>query len=225
MYINQIADTETRHDNETLSKQEMIQEMCAIKKPISITSQCRLIYWIYLVTNGICFYGYFKFRFHEQPLSTIIMYSALIITTSLLLSTALCSVMKRRRCVEYRKANYFVGTGHFEEMQTETEHQCMISCVRRHPCMAFNYHAVHKICILLPEVGCMAPGQGDNSGYVFVHLTTCKLQPVNTSVRPTDHHWYWSITDDPNIDFIVLTGFSTLYVSRMLYRGYYLPGW
>ena len=102
----------------------------------------------------------------------------------------------------------------------------MVNCVRHHTCMAFNYHAVNKTCIFLPEVECMLPGPDDSSGYVFVHLTPCKMQAVYTSVRPADHNWYWSNTENPNTDLIVIPARSyNRYVSRLLYRGYYLPGW
>ena len=114
-------------------------------------------------------------------------------------------------------------------MCAETEHRCMIKCVRHHPCMAFNYHAINKTCVLLPEVECIPPSPDNGSGYVyvFVHLTACKFQSVYTSVRPADRNWYWSISDNPidNTDVILLPGTTTRYVGTMLYRDYSLPGW
>ena len=156
--------------------------------------------------------------------SKMVMHTAWIIEMSLLIISVLCSTTKRWRCVEYRKENYFLGGRPLDETRTETEHHCMISCVRRDPCNAFNYHTVNQTCILLLDVECMLPAPDNNSGYVFVHLSACKFQPVYTSVRPTDRNWYWSITDNPNTDVIVLRGHITRYVGRMMYRGCYFPG-
>ena len=154
-------------------------------------------------------------------------YAVWMIKSTFLLSAVFCSVTKRRGCVEYRKENYFVATGHLEEIYTATERQCMKNCMWHRPCTAFNYHAVNKLCILLPGLECMTPNPENSSGYVFVHLTTCKFQPVYTSVRPADRNWYWSTTDNlgENTGFVVLPGGLTRWVSRVLYRGYYLPGW
>ena len=156
----------------------------------------------------------------------MMMYAALVIKTSLLVGTALCLTTKRRLCVEFRKENYFIGGEHLELKRTETENLCMTSCARYHPCMAFNCHAVNQTCILLPEVECMPLRAPDNSsGYVFVHLSSCKFQPVYTSVRPADGNWYWSNADNPSTEVVILIGKVTRYASRMLYRGYYLLGW
>ena len=103
----------------------------------------------------------------------------------------------------------------------------MASCVRRHPCTAFNYHIMNKTCILMPEVKCMTPSSLNNPGYLFVHLQACTSQPVWFSVRPADHGWHWVTTDDPshNVAIVNVPGSTTRQVSRTLYRGYYLPGW
>ena len=104
---------------------------------------------------------------------------------------------------------------------------CMTSCVRRDPCMAFNYHVLNKTCMLMPEVKCMDPSLRNNSWYLFVHLQTCRQEPIWLSVRPVDQNWYWVITTDPskNADIIHFLARITRYVSRTLYRGHYLPGW
>ena len=127
--------------------------------------------------------------------------------------------VEEKICVEYRKYNYCVGRGQLKEMHAETEHRCMIKCVRHHPCMAFNYHAINKTCVLLPEVECIPPSPDNGSGYVyvFVHLTACNFQSVYTSVRPADRNWYWSISDNPsdNTDVILLPGTTTRYVGTI----------
>ena len=150
-----------------------------------------------------------------------------VITLHLLLSPGSCSVTKRRLCIEYKKENYSAKSRHIAQLYTETENKCMVSCVRRHPCMAFNYHAVNKTCILMPRLTCMAPSSLSDSWYLFVHLQSCKLEPVWFSVRPVDRNWKWIIIKHPknDADTVKLTGSYTRYVSRTLYRGYYLPGW
>ena len=112
-------------------------------------------------------------------------------------------------------------------LHADTEPKCMVNCVRRYPCMAYNYHAEEKTCILMAEMWCMAPSSLNHTSYLFAHLHPCKLQTVWYSVRPADHNWYWVTTDDPrnNADIIKLPGYDARYVSRTLYQGYYLPGW
>ena len=150
-----------------------------------------------------------------------------IITLFLLHNLGNCLTTKRRLCVEYKKENYLAKSEHITTVHADTEGKCIASCVRRHPCMAFNYHIINKTCILMPEVKCMTPSSLNNPGYLFVHLQACKLQPVWFSVRPADHGWHWVTTDDPgkNVDIINVPGTIKSYVSRTLYRGYYLPGW
>ena len=102
----------------------------------------------------------------------------------------------------------------------------MIKCMRHDRCMAFNYHAVKKTCILMRKMLCMSPSPLNNTRYLFVHSYPCKGQPVWSSVRPEERSWSWVTTDDPrnNADIMKLPGVNNLYVSRTLYHGYYLPG-
>ena len=150
-----------------------------------------------------------------------------VITLFLLQCPGNCLTTKRRLCVEYKIENYMEESDHIAKVHADTEGKCMASCVRRDPCMAFNYHRIDKTCILMPEVKCMAPSSRNNSWYLFVLLQTCQLRPVWFSVRLADRSWRWVITDDPgnNADIINVPGSTTRYVSRILYRGYYLPGW
>ena len=150
-----------------------------------------------------------------------------VITILLLLIPAICSVTKRRLCVEYKKENYFVEGKHIVTLHADAEQKCMVNCVRRNPCMAFNYHAKEKTCILMPKVRCMVPSPLANTSYLLVHLHPCKLQPVWYSVRPVARSWYWVTTDDPsnNVNIIKLQGNDLRYIGRVLYQGFYLPGW
>ena len=151
-----------------------------------------------------------------------------VLTLVLLLSAVDCSMKKRRLCIEYKKENYFAKGQYITNVYAETENKCMISCVRRHPCMAFNYHVKNKTCILMPAVKCMASTSPNSSWYLFVHLQFCRQLPVWFSVRPADRGWYWVPTDDPSNDTVLVelnSAISIRYVSRTLYRGYYPPGW
>ena len=149
-----------------------------------------------------------------------------VIMLYFLLSPGNCAIKKRRLCIEYKKENYLATSRHIAKLHAETENKCMVSCVRRPPCMAFNYHAVSKTCILMPRLTCMAPNSLSDSWYLFVHLQSCTLQPVWFSVRPADRNWGWIIKNPKNdAGTVKLTGSYTRYVSRALYRGYYLPGW
>ena len=151
-----------------------------------------------------------------------------VITLFLLQNPGNCLTTKRRLCVEYKKENYLEKSKHITTAHADTAGKCLASCVRRYPCMAFNYHIINKTCILMRKVNCMAPSSLNNPGYLFVHLQACKSQPVWFSVRPTDRGWHWVTTDDPanNTDIInVPDGTTNRYISRTLYRGYYLPGW
>ena len=150
-----------------------------------------------------------------------------IITLFLLQNAGDCLTTKRRLCVEYKKENYLDKSEYITTVHADTEGKCMASCVRRYPCMAFNYHIINKTCILMRRVNCMAPSSLNNPGYLFVHLQACKLQSVWFSVRPADRGWHWVTTDDPgkNADIINVPGSFDRYVSRTLYRGHYLPGW
>ena len=154
-------------------------------------------------------------------------YDSWVIISLLLISPVNCAVIKRRLCIEYKKENYLINSDSITTINANTEHKCMVSCVRRYPCMAFNYHAVKKTCILMAEIGCLPPHSFNDSSYLFAHLQPCKVQPVWYSVRPPDRGWYWVTTDDPNknSDLIQLPGPKTRYVTRTLYKGYYLPGW
>ena len=150
-----------------------------------------------------------------------------IIASFLLQDPGDCSTTKRRLCVEYKKENYLEKHEHITKLHADTAAKCMASCVRRYPCMAFNYHIMNKTCILMPEVKCMTPNSLNDSGYLFVHLQPCQLQPVWFSVLPANHAWYWVTTDDlgKHPDIINVAHSTTRYVSRTLYRGYYLIGW
>ena len=89
-------------------------------------------------------------------------------------------------------------------------------------------HVKNKTCILMPAVKCMASTSPNSSWYLFVHLQFCRQLPVWFSVRPADRGWYWIPTDDPSNDTVLVelnSAISIRYVSRTLYRGYYLPGW
>ena len=142
-----------------------------------------------------------------------------------LLNPAHCLLTKRRLCVEYKREHYLINTTYIATLHTETENNCMTSCVRLDPCMAFNYHLVQKKCILMPQVQCMAPNSFNSSWYLFVNLQSCKRQQVWFSVRPADGNWHWITTDDPSNNTDILHVDGVRYVSRILYRGYYLPGW
>ena len=142
----------------------------------------------------------------------------------LLLKTANCTVTKRHLCVQFKKENYFVQVQHIENLHADTEHKCMVNCVRRYPCMAFNYHVLNKTCILMPELGCMTPIPPFSSRYLLVHLQPCKLQPPWRSVPPPESIWHWVITDDPNNNTHTVM-VQHYFVSRTLYQGYYLLGW
>ena len=150
-----------------------------------------------------------------------------VLTLFILLRLNSCSTSKRRLCIEFKKENHLAKCRCIAKLHAETENKCLVNCVRRHPCMAFNYHVVNKTCILMPQLKCMAPSSLNNSGYLFVHLQSCKLQPVWFSVRPPDRDWKWIITTDPRKDtnIVKLTGPYARCVSRTLHRGYYLPGW
>ena len=120
-----------------------------------------------------------------------------------------------------------VETKYIAMLHAETENICMVSCVRQYPCMSFNYNGMNKTCMLMPQLKCMAPNFLDNAWYLFVHLQSCKLEPVWSSCRPADRNWQWIITKHPgnHADTVKLTGLNIRYVSRILYQGYYLPGW
>ena len=150
-----------------------------------------------------------------------------VITLFLVLNPGSCSTTKRRLCIEYKKENYLSETKYIAMLHAETENICMVSCVRRSPCMAFNYNVMNKTCILMPRLNCMAPNVIDNSWYLLVHLQPCKLEAVWSSYRPVHRNWQWIITKHPgnNADTVKLTSGYTRYVTRALYRGYYLPGW
>ena len=79
----------------------------------------------------------------------------------------------------------------------------------------------------MPKVGCMSSSSLNNTWHLFVHLYPCKRQPVWFSVRPEERGWFWVTTDNPrnNAALLKLPGTNTRYVSRTLFRGYYLPGW
>ena len=149
-----------------------------------------------------------------------------ILMIFLLLSPVSTSVTKRRLCIEYKKENYLAKNEYITTLHADSEHRCMVNCVRRSSCMAFNYNAEEKTCILMQEAGCMSPLT--STSYLFVHLHPCNMQPVWYSVRPADRNWYWVTADDPNSNADVikaLEGSSTrYYLSRTLFQGYYLPG-
>ena len=136
-----------------------------------------------------------------------------------LLNPAHFLLTKRRLCVEYKKEHYLINTTYIATLHTETENNCMTSCVRHDPCMAFNYHLVQKKCILMPQVQCMAPNSFNSSWYLFVHLQSCKRQQVWFSVRPADGNWHWITTDDPSNNTDILHVDGVRYVSSILYRG------
>ena len=150
-----------------------------------------------------------------------------VFTLYLLLCPGSCPITKRRLCIEYKKENYLAQSRYIAKLHAETENNCMVSCVRRYRCLAFNYHVMNKTCILMSQVKCMAPSSLNNSWYLFVHLHSCQLQPVWFSVRPVYRNWKWIISKHPenDADTVKITGSYTRYVSRTLYHGYYLPCW
>ena len=148
-----------------------------------------------------------------------------IITLFLLQNPGICLTPKRRLCVEYKKENYLEKSQHITTVHADTRGKCMASCVRRYPRMAFNYHIINKTCILMRRVKCMAPSSLNNPGYLFVYLQSCKSQPVWFSVRRADRGWHWVTTDDPGKNADTIKVRIDRFVSRMLYRGYYLLGW
>ena len=149
-----------------------------------------------------------------------------VITILLLLTPVRGLVTKMRLCVEYKKENYLAKGEYITTSHANTEHKCMIKCMRHYPCTAFNYHAVNKTCILMPELWCMSPSSLNDTRYLLVQLNPCKQQPVFTSIRPEERGWSWVTTDDPsnNADILKLPGFNNRDISRTLYHGYYLPG-
>ena len=154
-------------------------------------------------------------------------YASWVITIFLLLNPSSCSTTKRRLCVEYKKDNYLSDSELITTLYAETEKKCLVSCVRREPCMAFNYHVSIKTCILMPGVTCMAPDSPHGTGYLFVHLHLCKRRPPWFSVRPAEGSWHWVTSDHPSNDVSIINipKNPARYVSRTLYQGYYLPGW
>ena len=133
---------------------------------------------------------------------------------------------KKAPVCRIQERNYLAKGKYITTSHTDTEQKCMIKCMRHDRCMAFNYHAVKKTCILMRKMLCMSPSPLNNTRYLFVHLYPCKGQPVWSSVRPEERSWSWVTTDDPrnNADIMKLPGVNNLYVSRTLYHGYYLPG-
>ena len=121
-----------------------------------------------------------------------------------------------------------VQTSYIKESYAENESKCMASCVRLEGCWAFNYHVTNKTCILMQKVDCMATSSPNSSGYLFVHLQSCMMQPVQFSVRPADLGWHWITVDDAskvNGYIPEMPSDTARYVSRILYRGCYLIGW
>ena len=149
-----------------------------------------------------------------------------VITILLLLTPVRGLVTKMRLCVEYKKENHLAKGEYITTSHANTEHKCMIKCMRHYPCMAFNNHAVNKTCILMPELWCMSPSSLNDTRYLLVQLNPCKQQPVFISIRPEERGWSWVTTDDPsnNADILKLPGFNNRDISRTLYHGYYLPG-
>ena len=151
-----------------------------------------------------------------------------IITVCLVLNPLKCSITKRRLCVKYKKENHLVQTSYIKESYAENESKCMASCVRLEGCWVFNYHVTNKTCILMQKVYCMATSSPNSSGYLFVHLQSCMMQPVQFSVRPADLGWHWiTVYDASKVNGYIpeMPSDTARFVSRILYRGSFLIGW
>ena len=177
--------------------------------------------------NGFAAIIAFQCRSHSVSIMKIQECASWVFTIFLLLNPVRSLTTKRRLCVEYKKYKYLSNTNQITTLSAESEERCLVSCVRRYPCVAFNYHSISKTCILLPEVTCMTPSSHYDNWNLFVHLHPCKQRPVWISLRPAERSWHWVTIDDPSntSDVVKLPNSPDRYVSRTLYQGYYLPGW
>ena len=136
---------------------------------------------------------------------------------------AAVSVKKVRLCLEYVIEDYWAGNDALLVELGVTQGKCMTQCARKPPCMAFNFRPVDGNCRLLTAVTtCIKPNTTE--GWLYVSLSTCDQHRPWHSIRPAENGWQWVAGDEINTGSNVVAA-GHRFLSRVYYKGLYLPGW
>ena len=150
----------------------------------------------------------------------------------------LCSVMlvlvlvtasehtKRRLCVEYAAKDYrWIGPS-LANLYVSDQIHCMKQCALNQNCWAFNYGHQQGLCELMRRRrDCMSIMEQPD--FHFVHWISCDMVAPWRKLNPKDISWQWvDPSSSLNMSTLVsLSNTNSRYVSRVLYRGMFLPGW
>ena len=139
-----------------------------------------------------------------------------------------CTVKKNKRCVEYKIPNYRRDVPILlqKDASLSVDH-CICQCVRHPSCAAINVRINGTGCELL-QASSTCEDTTHVQGWVFVSLSVCDGVPPWLTTRPADSDWQWITAEDPfsQEGLIHMVDWSAhRFISRVLYRGLYLPGW
>ena len=138
-----------------------------------------------------------------------------------------CTVEKYKRCVEYKIPNYQRDDLILEQHASLSLDHCLFQCSRHPPCAATNVHINGTGCELL-QASSTCEDTNHVQGWVFVSFSECYGAPPWLTIRPADSGWQWITADDPisQEGLVYMVDWRAhRFVSRVLYRGLYLPGW
>ena len=137
------------------------------------------------------------------------------------------AVKKARRCVEYEILNYRRHELFLQQHVSLSRDHCMFKCARHPSCAAINVRINGTGCELLQTAStCQVTNYVQ--GWVLISFPICDGVPPWLTIRPADSGWQWITADDPfNEEGLIYTidWVAHRFVSRVLYRGLYLPGW
>ena len=104
-----------------------------------------------------------------------------------------------------------------------TSHNCMIRCVQKPACMAFNHSQQAGQCVLILKETCLIPNITPQ--WKHVSLYTCQKRAPWRSKMPRNNGWNWTQLEDAKTGNNIIALTSDRYVGRLFYKGLYLPGW
>ena len=137
------------------------------------------------------------------------------------------AVKKARRCVEYDILNYRRHDLVLQQHVPLSRDHCMFKCARHPSCAAINVRINGTGCELLQASStCQVTNYVE--GWVLISLSECDGVPPWLTTSPADSGWQWITADDPFSEeglVYMVDRYAHRFVSRVLYRGLYLPGW
>ena len=137
---------------------------------------------------------------------------------------------KRKLCTEFTVDDYKAEKNPINTNYNLTKSQCMLACAREKNCSAFNFRWIDGACALLLVISSCMVGN-TTADWVYVSVSQCDfVVPWYSRTPAREGPWDWvTIQSDSlsNSDLLGMTDVddTTRFVSRVFYKGMYLPGW